>query len=171
MERIAPATPSAEVVDQLVTGLEQMRGDDGGDSDLAFGPLADEADVRAPGEAPGDARVQVALVDAVLAYGGWRARLFDEVAAAATSELPGTTRVRQVVAAPQNMREQPLVELGGRFDQVAHGRGQGPPAVDAVHPVDPARADLAAMVEEGLTGTRVEVTPHLCRSGGRSAPE
>ena len=68
IEGIAPATASAEVVDQLVTCLEQVRGDDGGDPDLTFGPLADEADVRAPGEATGDAGVQMTLVHAVLAH-------------------------------------------------------------------------------------------------------
>ena len=175
-EGVAPAAAAAEVVDQLVARLEQMRRDDGGDPDLALGPLADEADVGASRQAPGDARVQVALVHAVLADGGRRARLLDEVAAAAAPELAGPAGVGQVVAAAQDVREEPLVELGRRLDEIAHGRGEGAPAVDAVHTVDPSGADLAPVVEEGLARPGVDAPPtsaagsRTCRSGARSAP-
>ena len=99
LEGVTPPAAAAEVVDELVAGLEEVGGDDRGDHDLALGARAHDADVGAAREAPGDAGVEVALVHAVLADVGRRARLLDEVAAAPTAEFAGPTGVRQVVAA------------------------------------------------------------------------
>ena len=99
-------------------------------------------------EAAVDAGVDVVLVDHVLIDVGGRAHLLDEEAAARATPLSRPATVGAVVAAPEDVREQAFVDLGGGFDEVARRRRQAAPTIDALDGVDPAGGNLAAVIEE-----------------------
>src|SRR5580700_7708328 len=105
--------------------------------------------------------MDVALVDDVLVDISRCTHLLDEVAPAPAAELSGSARIGDQVAAPEDVGEEALVELGFGLDQVAHRRHHRSPAIESVNGVDPACTDLAAMVEERLPGARVPIAVHL----------
>src|SRR5260370_2134472 len=108
----------------------------------------------------------VTLVDHVLVHRRGGPDLFDELRATAAPPLPRAPRVGEVVAAPKQVREQGLVDLRRRLDEVAVRGHEGPPPVDAPDRVDPAGVDLATVVEELPTGTGVQIAPHLTLAAG-----
>ena len=174
LERVAPTASPAEVIDELVAGRQQVPLNRRGHHDLAFRAGAHGADIRAAVEAPGDSRVDVALVDDILVDVGRCPHFLDEVAAAAAAEFPGPPRIGDQVAASEYVREEALVEFGFGLDQVPHRRHHRSPSVESIDGVDPAGAHLASVVEEGLPGSRVPVAVHLARAaefvGLRGAP-
>src|SRR5262249_40778333 len=119
------------------------------------------ADVGGAGRAPGDAGLGVALVHHVLVDVRRGADLLHEVGAAPAAPLAGPTRVGDEVPPPQEVREDLLVDLGGRLGEVAEAGDRGAPAVDALHGGHPPGGDLAAVVEERPAGAGVLVAPHL----------
>src|SRR5882757_8929459 len=106
----------------------------------------------------------VLLVHHVLVDVGGRTCLLDEVAPAAAAPFAGSAGVGAVVAAAQDVREELLVDLGAGLDEVAVGCAKSAPAVGALDRAHPARADLAAVVEERLAGAWIVVAPHLPRA-------
>src|SRR5207253_5613808 len=86
------------------------------------------------------------------------------VAAAEAPPLAGPARVGAVVAAPLDVREEALVDLGRSLPEVAEAGVLRPPPVEALGRVAPARVDLGGRVDELVPRSRV-----LAHDGGGDA--
>src|SRR5438270_931671 len=164
VEGVAPSAAAAVVVDHALAHLEGHPVSDVPDDDGIVGADLQCELVGLAGHAAADAGHRVLHADDVCVDLRRHPYFLLVVAAAEAAPLAGPAGVGAVVAAPLDVREDRLVDLGGGLPEVAEAGVLGTPGVHALGRIAPAAVDLGGRVDELRARARV-----LADDGGGDA--